>query len=711
MEGLTVGNYHDPNRISRFLEPIVTLKERKRRAKHPIFIYSILDTEINLDRLNQIVNVYDHTLDDFIVNSLKIINHYKVSYGDQSLNYFTLGQSIQFRVYKGQTPINLSLFKFLINYTMLLLPILMGVDMHNWHPLVTPRFTPDAWVTQMNKYIRQCRPYGTARDIDELVEWCKFLGNQFAEIAGDRLGLSISNNEFLEVADRSEEAYRSLNCSHPSTEDISPTEREELITSHARHLLNVISNQQDLSISVFARNNLFNLAQFREFAVHLGHKPDLYGNTIPYTADTNIIKGLKDIRAFAIAGYGGRKAETLKLTVSDAGALERSLCMLMSDIRYVDTEWECDSKHFRKRHIDSFDTLDKLEGRVGTLDPDSDEYLIIDPENTSLIGKTIYLKTPITCTHPRRAEGYICSACYGKLMAHLNCDIHIGRIAGLNSADDMEQTLLSAKHALNTSTSDVQFDDNFNLYFEAASCQIFFNDAMIEESAEHPEEFSHLFFEIRMPSVKKRLDGEGRSYDRKISNIVIYDDRDESRIVIQEANDIPIFMSPEFTTIFMDAAAHVDKKGTALIPFTDLVDHGKILCDVIFEYQYKNKELAGALIELKDILTNGRLIDSFHDYDECLATIIPLFVQGGIHLPELQFELIVSKLIYQKDGSRVDWTLENPEYKFFSIDKSIYNSSSLTTSVLYHESSRQLAGAHNFYEKSAPSEYDWFLLD
>lgn len=694
-----------------FMEPLVPMKTRKKRAKHPIFIYSARREDADLERLNQIVNIYEHTLDDYIVNSLKIVKHFKRSYGDQALSYFTLGQTIRFRVYEGQTPIDLSLFKFFINYTALLIPMLMGADMHNWHPFNPPRFTTKAWVAMINKLIRMSRPFGTVHQIDELIEWTKFLCNQYVEIAGDRFGLSISNNEFLEVAARSKDAYESMTCTFKIPKNISPGELEDIARNRTSHLLNTISEQSDLSISTFTKNGLFNPGQFREFAVHEGHKPDLYGNTIPFTSNTNIIMGLNDIKAFVVDGTGGRKAETLKLNVSDAGALERAMCMLLSGIRYVDTGWECDSQHFRIKTIDSLETLNKLEGRVGTLDPKSDEYFILDPEDDGLIGQTVYLKTPITCTHPHRQDGVICSACYGKLMAHMNCDIHVGRLAALNSADDMEQTLLSAKHALSTNTNDVEFDTMFSTYFDAESCQIFFNESIVTASADDPEEFSHLYLEFHLGSMIKRQDGEGRNFDRMIPDIVIYDDRDDSRIIIQEKNGIPIFLSPEFNEFFLDAAKHTDIKGTVRVPFTDLIDQGKILCDILFEYQYKNQELAGALLELEGILNNGSLIRQFRNYDECLRRIIPLFVRGGIHLPELQFELLVAMLIYRPDGGPVDWTLENPEYQFCSIDKSIQNNPSLTTSVLYHESSRQLAGAYGFYEKSKPSDYDWFLLD
>ena len=46
---------------------------------------------------------------------------------------------------------------------------------------------------------------------------------------------------------------------------------------------------------------------------------------------------------------------------------------------------------------------------------------------------------------------------------------------------------------------------------------------------------------------------------------------------------------------------------------------------------------------------NCESIASFPDYDECLNTIIPLFVRGGIHIPDYQTEMLVSRLITAVD--------------------------------------------------------------
>lgn len=688
-------------------------KDRKKEFVHPIFLYTPNDYKNleDFDRLNQVVNVHKHTLADFEFNARRIIKHYKTYYGTAN-NLLTIGQSIRFRVAKDGEVFELPLFQFFSNYTMLIIPVCMGLDLKNWRPWVPQRWTNDGWMAQIDEYIRSVRTLGNNRKIGEMIEWAKYLCNLFCAETGERIGLSISNNDFLEVAKRSKEAYESLTCTFDIPDQCTPAELESINKKRTKRTLDIISAQTDLPISVYSRNGLFNPGQFREFGVHMGYKPDLMDHTIPMTSATNIIMGLRDPVAFMVDAYGGRKAEVLKLLVSDAGAFERELCMLMSGIRYVDNNWECDSNHFRVRDINSFDMLQKLEGRVAKLDLDKDEYVIVDPLDESLLGKRLYLKTPITCTHPRRSEGYICSACYGKLMASLNCDVHIGRLAALNLADEIEQKLLSAKHALNTDTDDVVFNGDFYTYFSFGACQIWLNDAMLKESVEDPEAFSQLYLEFRLNTMTKLQDGEGRQFDRAVHEIVVYNKATDTRTVITEENNSLIYLSPEFVVNnFIPAAQHRDADEPILVPFTDLIDTGRTMSDIQFEYQYHNNGISKPLEELQNILENSQKINSFHTYDECLNTLLPLFSAAGIHLPEFQQELLVSQLVRQPNGDPVDWTLENPEYQFFTIDKAIQSCPSALTSILYHETSRQLGGAYGTFKKTGTSQYDWFLLD
>lgn len=699
------------------LQDLRTEKERKRDWIHPIFLYTPDEKDqlglINF-KLNQIVNVYEHNMSDFEFNAKKIIKHYKRYYGDTSFGLYTIGQTIAFRVYKGQEePFILPLFKFLVNYTMLIIPITVGNDMHDWQPWVPYQWTADGWMKRIDKYIEMARPLANMRKICECIEMAKYLMNLWVAKAGSRQALSISNNEFIEVMKRNEEAYKSITCSFEIPDDISPTDLESMTAKRTSDLLNFIGEQRDLSISVYARNKLFNPAQFREYAVHMCHKPDLSGNTIPYTYPTNIIMGIKDIRAHVVDASGGRKAEITKLNVSDAGTLERALMMMMSPVRFVDNDWECDSKHYRHRYIGGVNDLMKLDGRVATLDQKSDEYFIIDPNNTKLIGKTLLLKSPITCTHPHRKDGVICSACYGKLMASLNCDVHIGRVAAAESADEIEQKLLSAKHALLTDTARVEFDEVFYQYFDLGNGIISFNSAMVDSSMDDDpsSDFRHLYFEFYPKTMGKHQDGESRHMDRSFQEITIYDDRDESHITIAEENGATLYLSPEFNdNNFLPMMNYRDMKDVIRIPFTDIIDNGKVLTQVLFEFGYRNSEIASPLLTLEKIMFNCKTINSFGTYNACMDTLIPLFVKGGIHIPDYQTELLVSQMITTPDGDMVDWNNPNPEYVFNSINKSIQKNKAALTSILYQESGQQIAGAYGTYDKFGVSPYDHFIM-
>ena len=59
------------------VEDLIPKKVRKKKFTHPIFIYSTedkLDQEM-FDQLYQVVNVYEHSLEDFEFNARAMIKH------------------------------------------------------------------------------------------------------------------------------------------------------------------------------------------------------------------------------------------------------------------------------------------------------------------------------------------------------------------------------------------------------------------------------------------------------------------------------------------------------------------------------------------------------------------------------------------------------------------------------------------------------------
>ncbi len=688
-------------------------KHKEKLSKNQIMLFSDLKKPETI-RLKQVVNLYKHDSNDIERNIEYMLDFISKHICDGLDSIYTVGQYVRFRLYKDSEIHKLPLGIFLFNYILWSPNLVINRAISETDILVTTKLTNGVVVEYINKnIIYSNRDKVTFYELCEHIQFIKTKLNRVCKLLGNKIMMSLSLFEFISVMKHDKEAKKSLTCSFDIPKNITPGRLEKLINQRTRELLKTIEGRSDLNISTYAKNGLFNEGQFKEFGCHMSFKPDLVGNTIPFTSNTNILMGINDVNAFTVDARGGRKAEVLKLNVSDAGEFERTLNALLAKVRYVDENYICDSKHFVEKVITTRDEIMNNDGRVYTLDPDSDEYYIIDPydDSQNIIGKKIYMKSPITCTHPRREEGYICKACYGYLLSSINTDIHIGRLSSLESSDQMQQKLLSAKHALVTKTKEIQFDSNFYTYFKLNGTQIMFHDELCQEILEDLDGFDNTVIEFNLSDLKKNRDGEGMRYDRSISEIVIHDKKADSRVLIKETTALPIYLTPSMSELFLDYFYDSAESDCISIPFNELVTkEGEEFA--IFELRYRNDDLADPLFELTGVLGKGAEINAHAGYNELLSRLIPLFNRGGIYIPHIHIELIVSALIFDKEtGNRVDWNESDVNYEFKTLDKAILNSDSVWASLLYRETSKQISGGYGTYEKRGTSIYDVFISE
>lgn len=114
-------------------------------------------------------------------------------------------------------------------------------------------------------------------------------------------------------------------------------------------------------------------------------------------------------------------------------------------------------------------TLSKLNNRY-YLD-EKGKLNLITKDSNELIGKTINLRSPMTC----KSEDGICHTCYGKL-SKLNKDIHIGLFATQLLTAQITQMLLSSKHLLKTNSEKIEMSEEFNKYFQISGNLFYKND-------------------------------------------------------------------------------------------------------------------------------------------------------------------------------------------------------------------------------------------
>ena len=164
----------------------------------------------------------------------------------------------------------------------------------------------------------------------------------------------------------------------------------------------------------------------------------------------NEFGGATDTAAYFIESASGRTAQVMDIDKS--GAIGQNI-----DIRLCqDPNHKCNTSNFIKLGITDEKTFTRLIGRWYRLSETGSDN-VISVEDTFLIGKTIYLRSPITCED--HGEG-ICRYCYGELY-FTNKNINVGKYA----AEELTQRLLSTKFLLDTNIDKINFPDIFKSYF------------------------------------------------------------------------------------------------------------------------------------------------------------------------------------------------------------------------------------------------------
>lgn len=282
-----------------------------------IFLYdpSKRDQEAK-KKLEQIVNLYDYSMKDIQTNIDRIVQYLAKHIGDGPGNIYIISQHIRMRLTKNGPVIDLPIVEFLCNMIMLAPLIDMNIEMESRHLFNPVKLTDSEIRRYINNMIYEYRDRVTFFRMCEYIQFVKKNFNKICIHIGERIGSSISINQFISVMDDDKEMEEILTCTFNIPKDLTPSELEDLVNKKTTKLMNHIMTRQDLDLSTYVKNNLFNKGQFKEFAVHITHKPNLSGNTVPLTSNTNILMGTNDISAYYTDSAGGRKAEVLKLNVS-----------------------------------------------------------------------------------------------------------------------------------------------------------------------------------------------------------------------------------------------------------------------------------------------------------------------------------------------------------------------------------------------------------
>lgn len=570
-------------------------------------------------------------------------------------------------------------------------------------------FFPDA-ITQNdikdfidNNFIMKVRTTMSAKEINNIIDDTLHF---FADI--DQFSFYLSNTINLK------DTIDLMNCSkefndimHTSLKNIPIEDVKNEGMKLARESIDIIVNDSEKLLghdhclrNSFISKEGINPRQYKEFAVHIGSKPNGNGGVHPAIIDTSYINGgLTNLVYQFIDSSSSRVAQIqMKNNVGNSGNFARILGINNIDSNiYDDPEYDCHTNNFVKVEIKSKKILDLLLDRYYRLDPDGIDYLI-DKNSTYLIGRTIYLRSPETCASAARGHG-VCFKCYGKL-AYINKNINPGKYAAEKVSSQLTQRQLSAKHLLETVIEKIEWIGPFDKYFATD-----INIIQINPETDIQKNTIMIINKNNIVSDNDDAleeDFEGK-YDRYITEFYIKDKIGNTEL-IKTADDSELYFSDEFS-------AYLNKYGIS--------DGDNIILDLetlsnneipMFLISINNNELSKTLKEIQNLI-NKKDITNQYDRDSITQKLFELVLEGGLDIMGVHLEMLIMNQLRDINNilKKPDWSIPNEPYQLLTLDQALKDNPSIIISMLYKDLSTALYYPLSF-KKHTSSKMDLFFM-
>lgn len=459
------------------------------------------------------------------------------------------------------------------------------------------------------------------------------------------LGLSISIETFIDVANKNPRFNEIIRTK--LDKDMQPSEIEEKLNSLLKEEIEILKTEDNMLKPMLISGTGVKDKSLSEFTISGGMKPSLEGNTIPIVINSNLlVGGLSNITGYYIDSLGGRKSLIFnKMVMGLSGYFARKCMLLVSDIKLRRDTKSCRSLHPLRIEIKSMEHLKRFVGRTYRL-PNQREYSVLSINDKHLIGKTIYVKSPMTCA----SKHGICKDCYGNDLFHTNFDgVGIGAYAGAIITNPVSQSVLSSKHILTTFSEPIEFNKEFYKFFTLSA-----NEIAINNNDEYNiEDYSIIIIKNNIISISDLDD----SNINKFCTIFHVKNNITNEIIdIRELSEKEMFLSPELSEIIKNSKT--DNNEFIEIRFMDIPDDERI-----FLIQVENRELTRPLYKIMDLLDvkEKRAKLGITNINELAQVFLDLLIESKINVMSVHAEVLLTPLIRS-----IEDVLKKPDFKKYT---------------------------------------------
>ncbi len=453
--------------------------------------------------------------------------------------------------------------------------------------------------------------------------------------------------------------------------------------------------------SNFMTGEALNKKQFAETYIGIGVKPNPFGGVINVIISNSFLNGgvTNDIFRY-VESMGGRQASVIShKSVSRSGQIAKQLGLNnQTSFLHSNPYFCCNTRNLIPVYIDSFDTLLRLDLRYYKLSPNGVKKRLRFTD-IDLIGKIIYLYSPMTCASAAAGQG-ICYQCYGDL-AYVNSDINIGIFAANELSNEFTQRMLSAKHILETIITVIKWAEGFDDYFTVETDQIIFN----ADKANNGVKIQIKIDDIQQEDEFDEDDDESTDNNSRyyLTEFLIIDPARDEKIIITSDDSDKMYLTEEMYDIISKQIKKTDGD-------TIEIDVSSVNLNM-FSLDVDSSGLNKTLENVKNIIDKVAVTSSLSK-EEFLAKIIESLNEAKIKMNSVHFEVLLANQIRSKKDvlSRPAWEYDDPEYQILSLRQSLNYNPSPIISLAYQDVANQLNSSVLTSRKSAPSVYDLNVL-
>lgn len=529
--------------------------------------------------------------------------------------------------------------------------------------------------------------------IYEMTRYLKDIGFDF----NPRIGSTLNLYDEISLMKRNKRYNEIIHNEFPP--GLSSGKVEEMLENLTKEMIDILKEEENCFKDALLCGEGINIGQLTQYKIGGGPKPDLDGNVFPTIINSNLLTtGFKNLAEYYVDACGGRKAAIFNSDqVEKSGYTNRMLELVCSNTRLSKDIKDCGSTRYVDVFIDSEKTLDRFNWRYINY---KGKLLLIKTNKEKfkkLIGKTVKMRSPITCTSK---DGKVCKTCYGKL-SEINSNVHIGFIGVHFLTRILTQILLSAKHLLKTNSEKIVWPERFKDFFYVGS-NIIYKSSDLDKSCKiiiHEDDIienENNYFDDDEDS----KEGDLTVFKYRVQKFSIFDGIETHTI----ETDKELFLSNHLET-----GINLDNR---------VGDHFELNLDnfdfdiPLFYIVIENNELYKSMYDILNHIDKKDNVSQHQNLDEFFNIFLKLLNDGGISVNAVHVENIVREMVkdIRKMFYRPDFSLdEEPKYEIKTLTNAIYESPSLTTGLAFQDQKRRQIQNPDFHNKKEPGFFDRFF--